>query len=782
VCLFTKVVVTFDAFPYWGSDPTRVLLPATGLTPGPGMILDCISLIACGLALIGESLAGAPLKRWLIALWGIGTVSVVIHATSIHAGTLDDARIGLSWSAALAAGLTAFHLCRDPSLRRITLATAVGITGALIAKGVLQYFVEQPATVKTFREDGDAFLIAQGWTPGSTAARAFIRRLDQDEATGWFGMANVYASFMAAGLVAMLGWTVLAWKQTRNNELPSGWSGLLSLGAVLCAAGVAMAGSKGGVGACLVGMALLAAGALVLRIIRAATPGSAQWMPAARIARLGGPLAVAIFACGLLAVIARGLIGDRLNRIDLSLLFRWHYMIGAARIAAHHPLMGVGPANFKEAYMLAKPPVSPEDVASPHSTLLDYVATLGLFGLAWAALIIAWVWGAGSRLTSRVLQTPEGDAPSDPARPELWAIALLVFIPSLAGAFLERTLASPDVAITRLVSIAAWLGLACAAHALMRTRVRWRWIIAAAAIAVALHGQIEMTGTWPGAADLFMLILGAAAAPDIDLFSERRRTDLAWASTPFLAGLAALPSLALPAFRWERDLAASADAVRPMAEINTRLSELANRRAPASEFAAVARDLASALNIDQPTTPSGLELATAELLIRTSTGALPALESAVHHYPSHFLTTEALVRLLLSKATAEQLRGHAADMRESLRVAESLATDFAERAPSAAAYGLVGNTEFTASSVLSEPDRLEAAAKAWEHAADMDPYGPVFALKAFDIHAALGHADRARIWATEVLARDQLQYLDPLRRLTDDERKRVNAALATRPG
>src|SRR4051812_5529636 len=65
-CVYAKVVVSFDPFPYWGSDPTRVVLPVTGLTPGPSMLLDCIILIACGAALLFESLLGAPLKRALI--------------------------------------------------------------------------------------------------------------------------------------------------------------------------------------------------------------------------------------------------------------------------------------------------------------------------------------------------------------------------------------------------------------------------------------------------------------------------------------------------------------------------------------------------------------------------------------------------------------------------------------------------------------------------------------------------------------------------------------------
>jgi hypothetical protein len=770
-CLFLKVVTAFDPFPYWGSDPTRVIIPVSSLTPAPSMLLDVAAIVACGVALLAEVMAGAPLNRLLSLLWLAGTAGVAAHATVFHGQTLDDARLGLSWAAALCAGLTAHHVCRDPSLRRITLATGVSITGALIAKGVLQFFIEQPDTIAAYRRDSAAFLAAQGWTPGSAAARAFERRLSQPEASGWFGMANVYASFMAAGLTAMLGWAVLAWKQTREKELPSGWSGLLSLGTVLCAAGVWMAGSKGGVAACLVGMGLLGAGATALRIIPSA--GST------RVAGLGGPLAVALLALALAAIVIRGLIGEPLNRFDLSLLFRWHYMQAALKIAAAHPLFGAGPAGFKDAYILAKPPISPEEVASPHSVLLDYTSTLGVFGLAWALLLLSLIWGAGARLTARALQTPQGQPPTTPKRLELWAVALLVFIPSLAGAWVERTLASPDLAIARVGSILAWLGLAAASLSLMRTRVRWRWIAAAGALAMAVHGQIEMTGTWHGAAGLFMLVLGAAAAPDTDLFSERRRSDAAWPLLMILSAAVSVPFVLKPAFRWEGALAHSADAVQPSAEINTRLTELlGNPNSTPADFDQVAVQLGHLTNTPPPTDPAAFELAAATLLIRTAAGAQPGLETAAARFPAHFPTTEALVRLLLARASAEQRMGKTADADQSIERATHVATAAAARFPSASAAGLMGNTHFAAAQLLGTPERLKHAAEAWEQAARLDPHGPTFALKALETYTLIGDASKARSWAQEALRRDELQRLDPLRRLTEDERKRVNAALA----
>src|SRR5258705_354539 len=125
-----------------------------------------------------------------------------------------------------------------------------------LAQGLLQIWVEHPATVENFRANREAFLAAQGWAPDSPAARGFERRLLQAEATGWFGMANIYGSFCAAALTVMLGWSIQAWQATRRNELPSGWPGALSIGAVGAAAGIWMAGSKGGVAGAGVGIIL----------------------------------------------------------------------------------------------------------------------------------------------------------------------------------------------------------------------------------------------------------------------------------------------------------------------------------------------------------------------------------------------------------------------------------------------------------------------------------------------------------------------------------------------
>src|SRR5690606_35332276 len=115
--------------------------------------------------------------------------------------------------------------------------------------------------------------------------------------------------------------------------------------------------------------------------------GAQVWMHrrgSRRQARAAGWLMPGAVAAPIVAVVVRGLIGERLG--ERSLLFRWFYWQGASRIATDHPVAGVGPAGFQEAYLSARPPLSVEEVTSPHGLPFDWWATLGLFGLAWVGL------------------------------------------------------------------------------------------------------------------------------------------------------------------------------------------------------------------------------------------------------------------------------------------------------------------------------------------------------------------------------------------------------------
>jgi hypothetical protein len=149
-------------------------------------------------------------------------------------------------------------------------------------------------------------------------------------------------------------------------------------------------------------------------------------------------------------------IGERMGQ--LSLLFRWFYMEAAVRIGVGHLPLGVGPDGFQQAYMLAKNPLSPEDVTSSHNMLLDWFATLGVFGLAWLVLWVSWMWRAGAVAAIDVVhRAPMMEfIADDHDRHDRWTLGAIGAFAVVAGVRIDQQVLTPDAAVTRLVGLLAF--------------------------------------------------------------------------------------------------------------------------------------------------------------------------------------------------------------------------------------------------------------------------------------------------------------------------------------
>ena len=95
----------------------------------------------------------------------------------------------------------------------------------------------------------------------------------------------------------------------------------------------------------------------------------------------------AVVVCLLILVMATGglLVGYGLGHGRLpggnSMLVRWEYWTGAAKMFAKHPLTGVGPGNFVSFYPYYKPAAALEAVSDPHNFLLSVLTQYGPLGL-----------------------------------------------------------------------------------------------------------------------------------------------------------------------------------------------------------------------------------------------------------------------------------------------------------------------------------------------------------------------------------------------------------------
>ncbi len=801
IAAFTRALVSFDPMPHWALDAARIDLPMTGIGPAGSVLLDTLMLAAAGIALLADSRRRAP-SLAMTGLWALGSLGALLHMP----GSLENTRLGLTWIAALAAGLALHHLCRDDRFRRPTLAAAVGLIGMLAAKGLAQVYIEHADTVAAFNQNRDAFLAARGWSSDSAMARAFVNRLLQPEATGWFGLANVYASFAAGATVALLGLVLLGVGATRRRLLPDGMLGLVILGLILASVALWLAHSKAGFAVAAVGAGLTALGLYSAKARGAGVPAVAAASPPPTSSSSGAtarprsneprpgtstrlPLLLTALVLSLapLAILARALVGERLG--ELSLLFRSFYARGALRIIADHPLHGVGPAGFKDAYMLVKPSIAPENVDSPHMLLLDYPAALGLFALPWLGLIARWIHSCANQLlggpapSEARRQPPPPDA-AESLRPTLWTLLTLTAIPTLISGALEAGATTPESALARLVGIAAWIAISLGILAVTRIAPAWPMAFAAGALAITIHANLDVTPTWPGSAAWLFVLLAAHPAtgrPPVPP-GIRTRPALARASLPgltlLLTALGAVLLALLPITRWQSHTADAAAAVRPLALLHARLDELpATGPAGEDSMARIAGDLGVALGVPAPTDPRSFEAAMAQLARRLLPTAIDELERARALYPRHEPTLGAISRACLTLASLET---EPESVRRAAEAGETAAAEAARLNPgSASAHAWLGTARAARAEIEGDHAHLLRAVEAWMRAAALDPHGPTFPFQIARALASAGRRDEAGPWAARALANDANTRLDPLSGLSEGQRTEMEGLSRT---
>lgn len=540
-------------------DPLMALAPQSGLVPGWSLLLDAL-LIAIALVGLGaEALTGRRVRWWLVAL-----VVAPLPALLGHGGErMEHLWRGGAWMTGLLGAVALAHLARDRELRLLSLGVLLGVVAAMVVRGAVQLAIEHPDTVRAFERTRAQFLAERGWTADSPAARVYEERLRQPEASGWFGLANVFSTFMAAGGLLAAGVALGAWRRRSPKETPSGWTGAMALLALACAGLLAINGSKGALGAAAIGMAIFVVAARAIARDRVPPRSFPIWF------------AVGLAATIVAAVVVRGgLLPEGLAH-ERSLLFRWHYLVDAAKVIAGNPLRGVGPDGFQQAMVLVRSPRHPEEVASVHNAALDWLTSFGVLGVAWIvaatalaagtaeAALAARASGAPAMPSTPPLESPtpsrRSAAPSrtSSTRPRIDADArapgaataraavLVVLAASVVGLALEAGSLDPLLLVMRLVGAGVACALAWVAVrtiALVDGGAMMRAGLFAAACVVVVHVQIEMTLWLAGGAGWCLALLGVAAAGDAPLPAFARR-----AKGGAIVAIAAAAALALAA-------------------------------------------------------------------------------------------------------------------------------------------------------------------------------------------------------------------------------------------
>jgi hypothetical protein len=750
------------SLPFWDTDPLLSAPFVVGLSPAWQLGLD--ALMALGAVLL-LSASDAPRARVALAcaLCTLGLLPIAYHART----SLEDARIGCAWGAAMLGACAVFLNAHHALVRTSVAACLAGLVGLMALKGAGQLLIEHPAIVENYKATREQVLAANGWSADSPMARAYERRLMQPEATGYLGFSNIYASLMAGAGALLAALCVGWWRAARDantaraeqaRSIP--WPlAVLALSALGACAGVAMAGGKGGYAVLLLGLALLAVATLRPRLI----PKPTLVLPA-------------LCALALLAVIARGVAGDALG--ERSLLFRCFYVDAAARVTLDaarlhsHPdlvpplnLLGTGPAGFKEAYVLYKNPLSPEDVASPHCAPLDWSATLGPLGLAWTVLAGWWLVRAGRALTVISGATDAGEPPLD--RLALRAACLVPALATLLVVSRVSLTLGPDELLYRLGGLATWCACAYAVCRSPQWALRLGLTLAAGVLGV--HAMIEQTLFWSMSAPLILLVLGAAGAgTDEPAASDpapiaRRTPALTFAALALVMTIL-ITLHAGPVARWEGHLHAAITALGAQRDLSKPAGPIEPSVAQLRAAAQSLQDAQQALQ-GRASWPTQREQSRLHLLA--------SQRSAVQQDPHG--ARDSLERSLASAGRSPRLSDDANT--PALTGSQHAHLALMLRAAAQWAPGIQSSQD--PRGVQSPRELLAASAQHLRLAQRADPSNPAHAVQLMDAYDALGQKDEAAKAAAEALRLDALQRYDTeTRGLTDRQRARAQRLMA----
>lgn len=700
--IFARACGGNAGFVGWDADPFVDPSLTVGWTGGWSVALDAAAMVAAGLTMA----LSAHRASWRTLLPAGAAVLACGFACAYHA--FSDAglmpghlRIGAAWTSAfaLAAAITVIGPCTR--VRSLVFASVIGFVTLLAVKGAVQVFAEHPALVEAVKKNQAIYLQSQGWSADSSMARSYLRRVNDAEASGWFGLSNVYSSLCAAGVAMGLALTWSAWRAVRGGEASGTSRHAASAGAgdqrgidaeraatnlpLICAVlvtllaigGVALGGGKGGFLATIVGAASLGVLAVMVKISRGAgvSVGGARGTLIARAAGSLGPVLVALV---LIAVAFRGYLGERFS--ELSILFRAFYAQAAVRIFGQNPVLGVGPDGFKDAYLLTKNPLNPEEVASPHSIMFDWLACLGLFGGVLVVVLLIWLFRVGHGLVRGHLAevcAAESEAPGvggmqsavgagegeqvgqaeqaerveridDASNGVDVRLCIVVGVAAVMGGLLvERAGLTPITAAAAVGGMVLWAVIASIVLGLCRRDGFWKIGLAAGAIVLAVHAQIEVSMSLPSSVGIVLAVIAAAAAGSgrAGLRNGTHGTEVTRSNSRdacraaahglaialgllvSVAGVALVFVGARPVLAWEATLAGAADQAREVAKGRFALGLNAQGADP-QVLQDAAIDLSIALGQSVAPTPSAIVAALQQIEPRRREAAWMGLEAA----------------------------------------------------------------------------------------------------------------------------------------------------------
>jgi len=369
-----------------------------------GIALDLLCCVPALLVMLRRLLEKDYALRLPWSFLPLGALCAAMAASPLWASDkFAAAAAAAHWIAACALMWTACQVARSWLHLRFVAAVCAALLAVLVAKGVYYRLVEWPALKEDVRQDQRNIMEERGYAPDSFMARQLMKKVEVGEMMGFAKSPNTLGALLVMLAIVTAGIIVQRLVEKKAGDRAADALPAVLLGGLVILVGIWViryTGSKA---------AAVAAGMAVLIFLAAARWRRWLGQHATRAWWLG----VLGAALAITAVVGHGLAHGRLP--TESLLFRWRYWVAAARLFAHHALLGVGWDNFGNFYLQYRLPEAAESIKDPHCFLVKFFVELGAIG---GAMALAWLLRLAWELTRPVMppcQTPPARRPRESA-------------------------------------------------------------------------------------------------------------------------------------------------------------------------------------------------------------------------------------------------------------------------------------------------------------------------------------------------------------------------------
>ncbi len=319
----------------------------------------------------------------------------------------------------------------------LMLIVAIGIAATVLCFD--QMLASNETIIQDYEQNTAEHLKKAGIEQDSLEHWMYEHRLYSKDIRGFLMTSNSSASFFLLAVFASLGLSIEAFRRRKHPETLAAFACYL-LGLAIVLTGLIVTQSKGGIGALIIGIFLLAVFGFF---------GKKLW----KYRVVLGVLLLAGIVIASAAVVMYGVNHGRLPGGN-SMLVRWQYWQSASQMISNHPWTGVGGGNFTLFYPQYKTPAALETVQDPHNVVLSLLSQYGPLGLI--AFLAAFFIPVGNCLQQQLADSTDAPVTSQAEGKKAWfgllaaAVCMLVFVrPFLVDA--EFLMQRPDVRMAAYV-------------------------------------------------------------------------------------------------------------------------------------------------------------------------------------------------------------------------------------------------------------------------------------------------------------------------------------------